>query len=214
VLWLVLPALFALRHHVPDQYVFYLPCYLPLALWCGMGFDWVAQQWRPGRTFQSVALGVILLAPVSTYALAPHVVQTLHLAPVAMRDLAWRDGWRFFLWPPKNDAWGARTFAESALEGAAEGALILADWTLQAPLEYLQDVEGWRPDLEIVGTGDIDSPQAVYLDAQCRSRTCYLADTNQYYDLVGIGQAFDLVPAGALHRLEPLAVGRNEGGTP
>jgi len=44
----------------------------------------------------------------------------------------------------------AREYAEGLLQGAPQGALILANWHYATPLWYLQLVEGVRPDVEVV----------------------------------------------------------------
>ncbi|MBC7223609.1 MAG: DUF2723 domain-containing protein, partial [Anaerolineae bacterium] len=202
-LWWAMPWLLALRHHVPDQYVFYLPSYLPLALACGLGFQWLAERVPGGLRARAALLVLCLALPVGTYRLAPEVAARLPAVPLPVRQVPGRDPWRFFLWPPKAGTWGARTYGEAALGQAAPGALILADWTLQAPLEYLQDVEGMRPDVAVVGTGDLDVPQAAFLRQACRTRPCYLADVHPYYDLAAIGEDFAWVPEGVLYRLVP-----------
>lgn len=202
-LWWVVPWLLALRHHVPDQYVFYLPSYLPLALACGLGYERLAEKVPGGKKARAVLLALCLALPVGTYRLAPEVAARLPVVPLPVRQVPGRDPWRFFLWPPKRGEWGARAYGEAALGSAAPGALILADWTLQAPLEYLQDVEGTRPDVAVVGTGDLKVPQAAFLRQACRARPCYLADVHPYYDLAAIGEDFAWVPEGVLYRLVP-----------
>lgn len=202
-LWTAVPWLLALRHRVPDQYVFFLPAYLPVALWCGLGYEVLAERWSGSQGRRAVLLALCLALPVGTYWLAPQVAARWPLVPLQVRALPGRDPWRFFLWPPKNGAWGARAYGEAALGAAAPEALILADWTLQAPLEYLQDVEGMRPDVLVVGTGDLREPQADFLRRACQDRPCYLADLHPYYDLAAIGAEFALVPEGVLYRLVP-----------
>lgn len=43
----------------------------------------------------------------------------------------------------------ARSYAESALNGAPENAVVLSNWHWFSPLRYLQEVEGIRPDVRI-----------------------------------------------------------------
>jgi hypothetical protein len=197
------PWLLALRHHVPDQYAFFLPAYLPVALWAGLGYGALTERRSGGQLRRAILLALCMALPVGTYWLAPQVAARWPVVPLQVRALPGRDPWWFFLWPPKGDAWGARAYGEAALEAAAPGALILADWTLQAPLEYLQDVEGMRPDVLVVGTGDLRIPQAAFLRQACRDRPCYLADLHPYYDLAALEEDFAPVPEGVLYRLVP-----------
>lgn len=202
-LWLAAPAAFALRHRVPDQYAFFLPAYLSVAIWCGLGYDAVGRWLRRGVAARVLLLALCLGLPVLTYRLAPVALTRCPVLPLEVREIPGRDPLRFFLWPPKQGEWGARAFGESALRAVPAGALILADWTLQAPLEYLQDVEGLRPDVVVVGTGDLARPQKEFLQGECRDRPCYLADVNRYYDLAAIEQGFTIQPVGVLYRLVP-----------
>ncbi|MGQ9568362.1 MAG: protein O-mannosyl-transferase family [Anaerolineae bacterium] len=202
-LWVIVPWVLALRHHVPDQYAFFLPAYLPVALWCGLGYDALVERLPDGWVGRGMLLSLCLALPVGTYWLASQTAARWSFVPLQVREIPGRDPWRFFLWPPKGDAWGARAYGEAALETAAPRALILADWTLQAPLEYLQDVERTRPDVLVVGTGDLRVPQVEFLRQACRDRPCYLADLHPYYDLAAIEEAFVPVPEGVLYRLVP-----------
>ncbi|MGC8836931.1 MAG: protein O-mannosyl-transferase family [Anaerolineae bacterium] len=202
LVWAV-PWVLALRHHVPDQYAFFLPAYLPVALWCGLGYEVLAERWSGGQARRAILLALCLALPVGTYWLAPQAAARWPLVPLQVRAIPGRDPWRFFLWPPKADAWGARAYGEAALEAAAPEALILADWTLQAPLEYLKEVEGMRPDVLVVGTGDLQEPQAAFLRRACQDRPCYLADLHPYYDLAAIEKDFVPIPEGVLYRLVP-----------
>ena len=52
----------------------------------------------------------------------------------------------------RDDAY-AYSFAQQVMANVEENALILAQWTSATPLEYLQIVEGQRPDVEIIDRG-------------------------------------------------------------
>jgi hypothetical protein len=52
----------------------------------------------------------------------------------------------------RDDAY-AYSFAQQVMANVEENALILAQWTSATPLEYLQIVEGQRPDVQILDRG-------------------------------------------------------------
>ena len=58
--------------------------------------------------------------------------------------------WRF---ADRSDDWSAYDFARDVMAEVEPGALILAQWTSATPLEYVQIVEGLRPDVEILDRG-------------------------------------------------------------
>jgi hypothetical protein len=53
----------------------------------------------------------------------------------------------------RRDDAHAYSFAQQVMANVEENALILAQWTSATPLEYLQIVEGQRPDVEILDRG-------------------------------------------------------------
>lgn len=58
--------------------------------------------------------------------------------------------WRF---ADRSGDWSAYDFAQRVMAEVDPGALILAQWTSATPLEYMQIVEGLRPDVEILDRG-------------------------------------------------------------
>lgn len=56
-------------------------------------------------------------------------------------------GWPSFKYLARQD--DAREYAESLLEAAPEGALVLSNWNWVTPMWYLQQVEGVRPDVQV-----------------------------------------------------------------
>ncbi len=147
--------IFAFAYRVGDRYVFYMPSYVPFAVWMAVGCEalLVAVQRRvlPGVR-RWLAYGAVLLAlvlfPVGTYRLAPELVA---------RGYSFRDGGRvpgpagntFFLWPAKNGYTDPRDYAEQVLQVAPSGALLLAEPILASPLRLVQYVDGFRQDVEV-----------------------------------------------------------------
>jgi len=185
----------SLSFTVPDQYVFFILCYVTIALWIGLGVAWLLERWQPQGWGIVALLVVAILLPVIVYQTAPAAITTLGLRDrlLPVREIPGRPALTFFLWPPKNGMDGARRFAVHALEQIAPDGLLLADYTLAEPIRYLQQVEQYRPDVEVLAL-DV-AEQVPRLLAQPPGRALYLADRGSYYDLAGIERYFAVVPA-------------------
>jgi len=201
--WLLYLAVmaFAFAYRVGDRYVFYLPSYIPFAIWVAFGFQWAMERcssWPLTTSFARwsyVALVVgVVGVPVSTYRLAPHLVS---------RGLSFRSTWRvpgpkgdlFFLWPSKAGYWDPRVYAETALEAMPPNGLLLSDYILAAPLYFVQEVEGMRPDVTVLHRGwGFDT-----VLQEARVRPVALADVNpQVYPVEEIRKSFDMVRRGPI----------------
>jgi hypothetical protein len=150
----VVPALFAMSYRVGDQYVFYLPSYFAFAAFVGLGaeqvFSWLRQsRVRIAHSGIVASLVLVILVPVATYWLVPRMMQRFDWQYRPGRYVPGPQGRYFLLWPPKRGYYDARVFAESALDSAPQDALLLADPILATPIQYLQSVEGRRPDVEV-----------------------------------------------------------------
>lgn len=136
----------AARYRVPDQFSFFVPFYAVSSVWIGVGAAWVLVRW-PRATV--VLVGLALL-PVGVYAVLPRASRAAGFV-FFQRELPYRDPYRYFLQPWKCGERSARRFAEEALEALPPRALLLPDTTPEPPLVYVQEMEGRRPDVEVVG---------------------------------------------------------------
>ncbi len=130
-LMFALSAGFYINYRVMDKDTMYLPAYLAWALWVGVGYqsalDWIRQidqeTWRR-RTLNAawaVMLGGVLLA------------------------LVWN--WRLV---DLSDDWSTRQRGEEILSLAGPNALVFGWWNTVPVVQYLQLVEGQRPDVRAV----------------------------------------------------------------
>ncbi len=196
------PALLALNFHVRDQYVFYLPAYLVVAILVGAG---AAALWdaltalRPAARAALLALA-LLATPVALYAVAPRIAGELGKEILSMREIPGRDI-GFFLWPPKNGYTGALRFVEGAFSVMPEKSVLLADWTLSQPIRYMQRVEKRRRDIRVKHLAAGKGRQVPYLLEKSARFTIFIAAADRYYDMEGIRRHFDVVPAGPIFRL-------------
>lgn len=148
---------FAFRYTVSDRYAFFIPFYALASVAVGMGAH--AAQQRVRHKVIPVAMAGFALLPVVIYAAAPRLAAQVDMPIGTRADLVHRDDYTFFLRPWKTGYRGAERYAFEALETAAPDAVIYADTTTIAPLLYVQEVKGKRPDVKIV-TGIVRSAGA------------------------------------------------------
>lgn len=119
--------LYGLIYLVPDVRVFLLPTHLLLALWIGAGVGALVRLTAGWRAWvPSTVLALLALLPASGWATnLPQVDQSGRT---------------------EAEAWGRYVLSLPLAHGAA----VLADGEKFAPLYYLQQVEGLRPDLDLV----------------------------------------------------------------
>lgn len=145
--------------------------------------------------------GVVLLTvvlPVVLYALAPVVARPFVSNLPGFRPLPGRDNLTYVLSPWKHQETGAREFGERILSALPPDSVLFADYSIWAVIQYLQVVEGARPDVEVVQlAGDQVSPILQYRDRP----DLFLADIYRYYDLEGIRRYFEIQPYGPVYRL-------------
>jgi hypothetical protein len=152
---------YGLTYYVPDISVFLLPAHLILTIWIGVGFDRLAN-------LASSILSSVLRNRSSS------AVYSLLIILFALLPLS-----RIWLNLPAVDQsgnhggyqWGQYVLG---LPLAAQGA-VLADIEKFAPLYYLQQIEGLRPDLDLVLLG---SEELYYEELAARlaaEQTVYLA---------------------------------------
>jgi hypothetical protein len=211
VMYLAVVGLMLFRYHpemyVRDQYIFYLPSYLPVTVVIGLGAGWVVENppaWlRVRGPWLIAALIAMACAPVVVYPLAATVAGPIATRLAPSRVLPGRDPIWYYLWPPKSGYTGARDFVSAAFEVLPPGAVVVADWLPYQPMRYVQAVEGGRPDvrLEMINAGD--GRQLTFLKAQSAETPLFLADISPppYYEIDDIRECFDIEVVGVVYRL-------------
>jgi hypothetical protein len=155
-------ALFYILYRVPDKATMYLPNYLIIALWIGIGLESIftsLEDIQP-RTQSKRFIWLARLTLTATICLG----------------LMWN-------WPlvDLSENYEARQRAEHILENLEPNALLLGRWDLIPVIEYLQIIEGMRGDVEAINTFMISKEntlilieqaiqeRAVYVDQMTRS---------------------------------------------
>jgi hypothetical protein len=121
-------AAFYIDYRVLDKATMFLPAYLVWALWAGYGFqqllDWMRQAGSGGWTvslFRGALVAIVLLAA----------------------------SWNWRLVDLSGD-WSARERGEAILQEVEMNALVFGWWDTVPVLQYLQLVEGRRPDVQAI----------------------------------------------------------------
>jgi hypothetical protein len=120
----VLDLLYAMLYTIAeDKDAYYLPSVVALSLAAGLGAHDLLSRLARRRAAAALAIAALPLAGAAFHARA-------------------LDRSRFFV---------AHDFARDALASVRPGGLLLtSEWQLYSPLLYLQEVEGWRPDVMAV----------------------------------------------------------------
>jgi hypothetical protein len=177
-LMFALNAWFYIDYRVVDKDTMFLPTYMIWALWLGIGYqvllDWVRQgseapalQWKEWL-LRGLMVSVVLIA------------------------LAWN--WRLV---DLSDDRSARARGEAILRRAEPDALVLGWWDTAPVVEYLQLVEGQRPDVQTINRFLISYDDLLHLiEREATRRPVYIDDPPE--DLPSIVR---VDPAGPVYRL-------------
>ncbi len=122
---------FYIDYRVVDKNTMFLPAFLVWALWLAVGYDWLQQWLSQARDNFTRTWGTRLVR--------------VALAGVVLIAMAWN--WR--LTDLSRDR-SARARGESILQVAEPNALIFGWWDTVPLVEYLQLVEGQRPDVQAI----------------------------------------------------------------
>lgn len=151
--------IFYLSYAVLDKNTMFLPTYLIWAIWLGVGyqtlFDWVrlrvspAPDWVRQDLLPGIALAVLLFALLQTW-------PTVDLS----RDFSTRE------------------LGQDILNQVEPGSLLIGYWDTIPIVQYLQLIEGQRPDVQTINRFLISDPDlAVLLRRQAALRPVYLETT-------------------------------------
>ncbi len=156
---------FAVRYTVPDQFMFFVPFYLMVALLAGLGLASLCENRR--RWLKIAAVASLVFGPMA-YAIAPSAAKAMKLPlPGGRRTLPFRDHARYWLTPWKHNENSAGQFARMALgqlEDRGGLTIIFTDSTTYWPLRWVAEAENRGPKLRIVGGTDTDLLKDVAAD--------------------------------------------------
>ncbi len=195
--------IFAVRYTISDRYAFFIPFYAMVAVVMGWGVHEL--QSRLHRQAVTWTIAAFSLLPIGMYITAPRLAERMKLPIGTRRDIPYRNDYVYFLRPWRTGYTGAERFATEALQTAQENAVIYADTTTVAPLLYVQEVKGLRPDVRIA-TGIASSQGAPRVSEQTigqllESHPVYIVSRKPGYGPAFILGRYELIEAGVLWRV-------------
>ncbi|MHC5111519.1 MAG: glycosyltransferase family 39 protein [Planctomycetota bacterium] len=148
---LVIHALFAFRYDVIDQYTFFLPTYLMLAVFGGLGFAALSSPSRPGRNRLLPVLAVILLVCTPLfYAIAPVAARKLNILEDVDRRKPYRDDYTYILTPWSVVEDSAQRMSRHVVSLLADDTLIVIEDGMAEPAIRYQAWMAGKKAIEIV----------------------------------------------------------------
>lgn len=129
-------ALFALRYRVVDQYTFFMPMFLFLALFGGIGYHIVARPQGQGRYVRGLAWLLLLMTPL-LYALVPSFARSMQVLGDKSHNKPYRDDYIYLFTPWSIVETSAQRIAHEAVDLAGnDGAIIYEDGMISFALQY------------------------------------------------------------------------------
>lgn len=197
--------IFAYRYDVPDQYVFFFPCYVLTPLFVAVAVQRLVLA-SPVKHVLCLALAGL---PLLAYEVAPALCAKLGVSIGARRSIPYRDSLAYFLRPRKNGESGSARFAREALDAAAPDGLLIADSTIMNVLAYVRDIEGVQPGVTLTGTANFAIAEPVVeltpeaIAAHASRGTAYTCSIDPGYLPSWLAESYHPVPYGVVYRLEP-----------
>ena len=171
-------AIFYISYRVIDKNTMFLPTYLIWAMWLGVGYQQLTHWLCSPTQSRSVAWRMNFLAVC-----AVGVAVILNWGLV---DL--------------SDDWSTREMAEAILQEVEPNALVLGWWDTVPAVQYLQLVEGQRPDVQTINRFLISGEAMEQLVlSQVRTRPIYINNPS-----ITLLRQATAVPAGPIYKLEPV----------
>ncbi len=178
------------------------------ALWIARGAE-ALRSWLKGRVegpLAAVMAGVLLVTivvPPVLYALTPALTQRFGITLAGaetLRSMQARPAtWILLPWKHREDS--AERYARRAYEVATPGAVIVYDFTPGTVLGYARNVNGARPDVQLIPIERIQGEKGdivEWLGKNLDRRDVYLAGDAPVYRVDRLSERFDVTPCGPL----------------
>lgn len=178
-------AIFFINYRVVDKETMFLPMYVIWALWLGVGYQWLLAWVSAPATGVAQRWGLLLVRSM--------------LVMSVLAALAWN--WRL---TDLSHDWSARERGEAILRQARPHALVFGWWDTVPVIEYLQLVEGRRPDVQPINRFLISyADLRALIDRESRQRPVYIDSTTEdllrSYDAERTASMYRLIPRASAH---------------
>jgi hypothetical protein len=152
---LILYLIFAFRYTVPDRFAFFIPFYLLVSIFIGLGFQMLLA--RTGKQALYYVILILALLPIPAYIITPKIAEKMNFNINTKREIPSRNDYKWFLTPWKKNCYGPQQFTEEVFKILPHNAAIYADSTTAPPLLYTQQVYQKRTDLIILSLLSIET---------------------------------------------------------
>ncbi len=179
---------FIFSAHLQYNYQFIIQDYMLFSILIGYGSSSVLYWMKnnlfnrtPNNLANMLLLGCICVFPIITYKITPPLSKKLGLTLAPTRPLPYRNNETYFLDPPKTGYTGPEEYAFRTFSLLKPDAIIIADFTPAAVLEYYQQIMGMRPDVKLVYLQKAGDPKdnnelKPFVDKFYGKRPIYLGD--------------------------------------
>ena len=147
VICTVFYAMFAVRYDVPNQNNFFLPMYMLVAVYIGLGF--ASFSGRHNMTL-TVLSAILLLALPATYLGMASLARGRNIALGTRRHVQYRDDYSYYLLPWQHNQTGPRRLATELFEQLPADSILICDSTAMRPLLYVNEIEGKGSQVSLV----------------------------------------------------------------
>lgn len=213
-------ALFGVIYRVDDQFAFLLPSYLFWSLATGMGIAHLLSTIRtPLRRGIVAALAALVLLMPLFYHYLPGLLRQACFSEetfgIPIVGSTRQDGLAYYVDPSKRGSREAYLFGRQTMSDLPPGAVVIAPSAIDADvffvLRYFSEVEGLRPDVNIIGW-PLSNPYAMDKQAVAarieleliHHRSVYLASLNsRFIDAEKLEAHYCIVPQAYLYRVYP-----------
>jgi len=134
----IIELLFVVRYSVPDQFTFFIPSLVMIAMLSGIGLAVLADTSPQWKLIVITASLLSIAMPPLFYANASSLANLLKINTHRTRELPFRDEARYWLVPWKHNERSAELFAAAAFKQASPDGIIIPDSTSLYPLLLVQ----------------------------------------------------------------------------
>ena len=168
--------LFAVRYDVPNQNNFFLPMYMFVSVYIGLGFAFVFTR---RITMWAVATAALLAIIPPTYIGIAQYARSHSIELGTRRYIPYRDIYTYYIIPWQQWQTGPRRFAMEMMEKLPPNAIVMADSTTIPSLLYVHEIECVRPDINISGLGEPKEDMLAF--SKSGKRLFTISDVKGYY---------------------------------
>ncbi len=193
---------------MPDKFNIYVMVYPAFSIFVGIGISYIMNRCGFVKGYKSfiftaVTASILYFPPIFYYAFA-NVSSRLQMNISGARTAPLRDNNWYFLWPPKNKDINPQTYSIDALKKLKPGDILLSDYTLWRPLQYIQNTTTIGKGVKLVFVERYYSYGILnFINDNYNKSNIYLA-TNRpsvYYQLKSLERHYNLKRKGYIFKI-------------